>query len=444
MRIQLSDHFTYTRLLRFVLPSIVMMVFTSIYSVVDGLFVSNFVGKTSFAAVNLIMPLLMGLGTFGFMIGTGGGALVSKTLGEGKPQRANQHFSMLVCMTLLGGLVLTVVGLLALRPVAVAMGATGALLEDCVLYGSILLAFQTAFMLQNVFQSLFAVAEKPHLGLGITVAAGLTNIVLDALFIAVFRWGLPGAAVATVVSQTVGGVLPILYFSRRNSSLLRLTKPVFHVKTLLQVCTNGASELMTNLSNSVIGVLYNLQLIRLAGENGIAAYGVIMYVNFIFNAIFFGYAIGSAPVVGYHYGAENFGELKNLLRKSLGFVGLSGVTLTSLALLLAAPLSTLFVGYDAALYELTVHGFRLFALSFLLGGFNVFSSAFFTALNNGLASATISFARTLLFQSAMVLILPRLLGIDGIWLAVGVAELLALSVSIFLLVKLRGRYCYAA
>lgn len=444
MRIQLSDHFTYTRLLRFVLPSIVMMVFTSIYSVVDGLFVSNFVGKTSFAAVNLIMPLLMGLGTFGFMIGTGGGALVSKTLGEGKPQRANQHFSMLVCMTLLGGLVLTVVGLLALRPVAVAMGATGALLEDCVLYGSILLAFQTAFMLQNVFQSLFAVAEKPHLGLGITVAAGLTNIVLDALFIAVFRWGLPGAAVATVVSQTVGGVLPILYFSRRNSSLLRLTKPVFHVKTLLQVCTNGASELMTNLSNSVIGVLYNLQLIRLAGENGIAAYGVIMYVNFIFNAIFFGYAIGSAPVVGYHYGAENFGELKNLLRKSLGFVGLSGVALTSLALLLAAPLSTLFVGYDAALYELTVHGFRLFALSFLLGGFNVFSSAFFTALNNGLASATISFARTLLFQSAMVLILPRLLGIDGIWLAVGVAELLALSVSIFLLVKLRGRYRYAA
>lgn len=444
MRIQLSDHFTYTRLLRFVLPSIVMMVFTSIYSVVDGLFVSNFVGKTSFAAVNLIMPLLMGLGTFGFMIGTGGGALVSKTLGEGKPQRANQHFSMLVCMTLLGGLVLTVVGLLALHPVAVAMGATGALLEDCVLYGSILLAFQTAFMLQNVFQSLFAVAEKPHLGLGITVAAGLTNIVLDALFIAVFRWCLPGAAVATVVSQTVGGVLPILYFSRRNSSLLRLTKPVFHVKTLLQVCANGASELMTNLSNSVIGVLYNLQLIRLAGENGIAAYGVIMYVNFIFNAIFFGYAIGSAPVVGYHYGAENFGELKNLLRKSLGFVGLSGVALTSLALLLSAPLSTLFVGYDAALYEMTVHGFRLFALSFLIGGFNVFSSAFFTALNNGFASATISFARTLLFQSAMVLILPRLLGIDGIWLAVGVAELLALSVSVFLLVKLRGRYRYAA
>lgn len=443
MRIQLSDHFTYQRLMRFVLPSIVMMIFTSIYSVVDGLFVSNFVGKTPFAAINLIMPLLMGLGTIGFMIGTGGGALVSKTLGEGQPEKANQYFSMLIYMTVFGGILLTVIGLCALYPVATAMGASGELLENCMLYGNIMLTFQTAFMLQNVFQSLFAVAEKPKLGLLITVAAGMSNIVLDALFIVVFRWGLAGAAVATVISQVVGGVVPILYFSRKNSSLLRLTVPTFQVKAMLKVCANGSSELMTNLSNSVIGVLYNLQLIKLAGENGIAAYGVIMYINFIFNAIFFGYAIGSAPVIGYHFGAENDSELKNLYRKSLTFIGICGVALTGLALLLAAPLAKLFVGYDVELFEMTAHGFRLFALSFLIGGFNIFSSAFFTALNNGFVSATISFARTLLFQSVMVLTLPLLLGIDGIWLAIGVAELLALCVTIFFFMSKKKQYRYA-
>lgn len=443
MRIQLSDHFTYKRLLRFVLPSIVMMIFTSIYGVVDGLFVSNFVGKTPFAGLNLIMPLLMGLGTIGFMIGTGGGALVSKTLGEGLPQRANQYFSMLIWMTIVSGIILTIIGLFMIRPVAIAMGTTGQLLEYAVLYGKIMLTFQTAFMLQNVFQSLFAVAEKPHLGLIITAAAGITNILLDALFIIIFQWGLPGAAIATIISQLVGGIVPIIYFVRPNSSLLRMTKPVLDIKAMTKVCTNGSSELMTNLSNAVIGILYNLQLIKLAGENGIAAYGVIMYVNFIFNAIFFGYAIGSAPVIGYHYGAENHGELSNLFRKSLTFIGISGFLLTGCALLLATPLAKIFVGYDAQLLELTAHGFRLFALSFLLGGFNIFSSAFFTALNNGFVSATISFARTLLFQSMMVLLLPLLLGIDGVWLAIGVAELLAFSVTLFFFAKKKNQYHYA-
>lgn len=443
MRIQLSDHFTYKRLFRFVLPSIVMMIFTSIYGVVDGLFVSNYVGKTPFAAVNLIMPLLMGLGTVGFMIGTGGGALVSKTLGEGQTEKANQFFSMLIWITVISGIILTVIGLAVIRPVAIAMGASGELLEYCVLYGSIMLSLQTAFMLQNVFQSLFAVAEKPNFGLIITMAAGLTNIVLDALFIAVFKWGIAGAAIATVISQVIGGVVPIIYFSRPNSSLLRLTKPVFKLKTILKVCANGSSELMTNLSSSLISILYNIQLMKLAGENGIAAYGVIMYVNFIFNAIFFGYAIGSAPVVGYHYGAENHSELKNLFRKSLIFVGVSGVSLTALAVLLSGPLSHIFVGYDQELFAMTKHGFQLFALSFVLGGFNIFSSAFFTALNNGLISALISFARTLLFQSVMVLVLPMLMGINGIWLAIGVAELLALMVTIFFFVSKGKQYHYA-
>lgn len=443
MRIQLSEHFTAAKLLRFVLPSVAMMIFTSIYGVVDGLFVSNFVGKTPFAAINLIMPFLMGLGALGFMIGTGGSALIARTLGEGDRERANRYFSMLLAVTVVSGLVLTVVGLVLLRPIAAAMGATDALMEDCVLYGRILLTFQTAFMLQNVFQSFFALAEKPKMGLGMTVAAGMTNIVLDALFVAVFRWGLAGAAIATVISQVVGGAVPLLYFARPNSSLLRLVKPRFDGRALGKVCLNGSSELLTNLSTSLVSVLYNFQLMKLAGEDGVAAYGVLMYVNFIFLAIFFGYAIGSAPLISYHYGAGNRAELQNLFRKSLLLMAGCGVVLTLLAEAVAAPLSRVFVGYDAALYEMTCHGFRLYALSFLAAGLNVFGSAFFTALNDGPVSAAISFLRTLVFQVAVVLVLPVLFGIDGIWLAVTVAELLALAVTTSFLVGKRKKYHYA-
>ena len=324
MKIQLSDHFTTGKLLRFVAPSIVMMIFTSVYGVVDGLFVSNFVGKTAFAAVNLIFPLLMILGALGFMIGTGGSALVARTLGEGDSGRAQRYFSMLVYVTIGGGIVFSVLGLLFLRPIAVLLGAQGAMLEDCVVYGGILLAGQTMFMLQNVFQSFLITAEKPHFGLGVTVAAGLTNIILDFLFIAVFRWGVAGAAIATAASQFVGGGVPLLYFARPNRSLLRLGKTKLDSRALLKACTNGSSELMTNLSSSLVTVLYNFQLMQLAGEDGIAAYGVIMYVNFIFIAIFIGYSIGSAPVVGYHHGAGNSTELKSLFRKSLLLVGAAG------------------------------------------------------------------------------------------------------------------------
>lgn len=443
MRIQLSDHFTTGKLLRFVAPSIVMMIFTSIYGVVDGLFVSNFVGKTAFAAVNLIFPLLMILGALGFMIGTGGSALVARTLGEGDGGRARRYFSMLVYVTIGGGIFFSVLGLLFLRPIAALLGAQGAMLEDCVVYGGILLAGQTMFMLQNVFQSFFITAEKPHLGLGVTVAAGLTNIVLDFLFIAVFRWGVAGAALATAASQFVGGGIPLLYFARPNPSLLRLGKTNLDGRALLKACTNGSSELMTNLSSSLVTVLYNFQLMQLAGEDGIAAYGVIMYVNFIFIAIFIGYSIGSAPVVGYHHGAGNSTELKSLFRKSLLLVGAAGVALTAAAEALALPLTKIFVGYDAALLAMTCRGFRLYSLSFLLTGFNIFSSGFFTALNDGFVSAVISFLRTLVFQTAVVLVLPALMGTDGIWLAIVVAELLALAVSAWFLWRKRGKYRYA-
>lgn len=442
MRIQLSDHFTYRRLLRFTIPSIIMMICTSVYSIVDGLFVSNFVGKTPFAALNLMMPLLMGLSTLGFMLGTGGSAVVAITLGEGKKELANQYFSMLVYITIGVGVVMSIIGITFIRPIAIAMGATAELIEYCVIYARISMISLPGFMLQILFQSFFVTAEKPGLSLRMSLISGLTNVVLDFIFIVVFHWGIAGAAAATAAGELLGGFIPIIYFARKNSSLLRLTRTRFYGKVLLKTCTNGSSELMTNISSSVVNMLYNFQLMRLAGENGVAAYGVIMYANFIFSAIYIGYSIGSAPVVGYHYGAGNSSELKNLVGKSLRIISAAGLILTCLAELLAYPLTNIFVGYDTVLFELTRHGFRIYALAFLINGFNIWGSGFFTALGNGIVSAIISFLRTLVFQVSIVIILPIFLGVDGVWLAIVIAEGLALMVTGTFLIKKRKKYRY--
>lgn len=443
MKIQLSEHFTYKKLLRFVLPSIVMMIFTSIYGVVDGLFVSNYVGKTAFAAVNLIMPFLMAISALGFMIGTGGSAIVAKTLGEGKKEQANEYFSMLVYLTLIGGIVLSALGILFSPLIARGLGADSALLTNCVLYARITLLSMPAFMLQNVFQSFFVTAEKPKLGLGVIVIAGVTNMVLDFLLVGVFQIGLAGAAFATVTSECIGGLFPILYFARKNSSLLKLGRTHFNGQIFLCACGNGSSELMTNLSSSIVNSLYNIQLMNLAGENGVAAFGTIMYVNFIFIAIFLGYSIGSAPLVSYHYGAGNHDELKNLFQKSLRLIGIWGLMLFILAQLIARPLAAIFVGYDADLFSMTQNGFRIYCIAYLINGFNIYGSSFFTALNNGLISAAISFLRTLVFQLAAVLLLPLLLDINGIWSAVAVAELLTLGLTVTFFVRNRKKYHYA-
>lgn len=443
MKIQLSEHFNYRKLIRFVLPSIVMMIFTSIYSVVDGLFVSNYVGKTALAAVNLIVPFLMGFSALGFMIGTGGSAIVAQTLGEGKKEEANEYFSLLVYVTVIGGVILCVIGALMVPWVAQLLGAEGELLDMCVMYGRILFISATPFMLQSVFQSFFVTAEKPKLGLLVVVIAGVTNMVLDFVFVGLLGFGLAGAAAATVCGEFIGGLFPLFYFGRNNSSLLRLGKTHFRGNVLLKACTNGSSELMTNLSSSIVSSLYNLQLMKFAGENGVAAYGTIMYVNFIFLAIFFGYSIGSAPIISYHYGAGNHPELKNLFRKSLTIISICGIVLSVSAQLLAAPLSRIFVGYDAELLAMTEKGFRIYCIAYLIIGFNIFGSSFFTALGDGLVSATISFLRTLLFQVAAVLVLPVLLDIDGIWCAVTVAEGFTLCMTVAFFLTKHKKYHYA-
>ena len=419
-----------------------MMVCTSLYSTVDGFFVSNFVGKTSFAAVNLIMPIAMGVGSIGFMFGAGGSAIISKTLGEGKNEKANQYFSMLIYTAIIISVVMSVIGIIFIRSISASLGATGELLENCVIYGRILFISMTAFILQNIFQNIFVAAEKPTLSLRISIIAGLTNAILDYLFMAVFHWGIAGAAVATAIGQVVGGIVPIIYFSKKNDSILQLTKTKFYGKILLKVCTNGSSEMVTNLSSSLVSILYNFQLMKIAGENGLAAYGIIMYVNFIFTAIFIGFSIGTTPIVGYHYGAANHDELKNLFNKSIKLIVGTSVALTLLAGIFSAPLVNIFASYDMELFAMAYHGFRLYSIAFMLMGINIWGSAFFTALNNGGVSATISFLRTFVFQVIAILILPIFFGINGIWLAVVVSELLALLVTITFLIKNKTKYLY--
>lgn len=442
MKIYLSDKFTYGKLLRFTAPSIIMMIFTSIYGVVDGFFVSNYVGKTPFAAVNFIYPFLMILGTVGFMFGTGGSAIVAKTLGENNEEKANRLFSFFVYISVALGAVIAVLAFIFIRPIAAALHAEGELLENCVLYGRIFILGLPMYVLQMEFQSFFVTAGKPGLGFLSTVAGGLTNMIFDALFIVVFKWGLAGAAAATVMGQCVGGIIPLAYFFRPNTSLLRLGKTNFDGAALLKATTNGSSELMSNISMSLVSMLYNIQLIKYAGEDGVSAYGVLMYVNLVFLAIFIGYSIGTAPVIGYHYGAKNPAEIGSILKKSFVIIGISSLAMLGFSEVMAGPLSRIFVGYDPALYEMTVHGFRIFSFQFLFAGVSIFASSFFTALSNGGVSAMISFLRTLVFQTAAILILPLIWKLDGIWISIVAAELVSFVVSLIYIAAKRKKYGY--
>lgn len=440
--IQLSDHFTYKKLFRFVLPSIGMMIFTSIYGMVDGFFISNFVGKTSFAAVNLIIPCTIVFGAVGFMISSGGNAIVAKSLGEGKREQANKWFSMLIYLTILVGAVLSVLGVIFIRPLAHLLGADDTLIGDCVTYGRIMLISLVPFMLQIFFQTFFVTAEKPQLGLAFTLLSGVTNMGLDALFMAVFHFGVVGAAAATAIAQCVGGIIPLIYFARKNSSILRLVKARFESGAIMKSCFNGFSEFLSQVSGAFVSMIYNVQLLHFAGENGVAAYGAIMYVDFIFVAIFVGYSVGSAPVIGYNYGAQNHAELRNMYKKSMTIMVIVGILMLAFAQIIAKPLAVIYVGYDRELFDITIHGFRIFSWVYLICGINIFASGFFTALNNGAVSAIISFLRTIIFKVSAVLILPNFIGIDGIWVSVVLADLLAVIISLIFLITKRKKYKY--
>lgn len=440
--IQLSEHFSYIKLMRFTIPTIAMMIFTSIYGVVDGLFVSNIVGSEAFAGVNLIIPALMMLGSVGFMVGTGGSALVSKTIGEGNKKLANRYFSMLIYFLLIVGIVLSILGNVFIRQISELLGAKGEMVDICSTYGRTLLCSLPFFMLQNCFQSFLVVAEKPAMGLCVSVIAGLSNMVLDFLFIYVFRLGVFGAALATAISEFVGAAIPLIFFIRKNNSPLKLIKTKLELKPILRTCSNGSSEMVTNISMSLVNMLYNLQLVKFAGYDGVVAYGIIMYVGFIFSGTYLGYCVGVAPIVGYHYGAANTAELKNLFKKSLFLLSSAAVVLTACAELLSSVLAGIFVGYNQDLHDMTTNAIQLFALSYIISGINIFASAFFTALNNGLVSAVISFMRTLVFQIAFIFILPELLGLNGIWLAVVGAEICSLIISVSFFEANRKKYKY--
>ena len=443
MRIQLSEHFTYKKLLLFALPTIATMLFSMIYAIVDGLFASNFVGKSAFTAINLIVPFISILGAIGFMFGAGGSALVAKAIGEGEREKANHIFSLLVCVIVSSGILCTVIGEIFLPQIAVLLGANEETYEYCMLYGRIVLGSLTFFMLQNIFQGFFVVAEKAKLGLIITVCSGLTNIILDALFVLAFKWGIVGTAVATSASQMVGSVIPIIYFLSKNNSLLRFAKPVWNIKALIRTCTNGSSEFLTTISSSVVTLLYNFQLLKLAGNDGVAAFGVITYIATIFMYIFSGYAVGCSPIISYHFGAKNELEVKNVLRKSLVIIFISGIIMTGLSEALAYPLTKIFVSSDEGLCNMTVNGLRIYVVCFLICGVNIFASAFFTALNNGFASFAISFIRTVIFQISAIMVLPIFFYLNGVWCAILVSESLAIIISIAFLVGYRKKYNYS-
>lgn len=444
MAIQLNDHFTYKKLFKAVVPSVLMMLFISIYSIVDGLFVSNVVGDTAFASLNLVYPVLMIVGGVGFMIGTGGSALVSKTLGEGKKEKANQYFSMFIWLTLILGIIISTVLYICTPSLTLMLGAEEDMVDYCVTYARICLIFQTSFIVQNTFQSFFVTAEKPHLGLILSLVSGVCNIVLDALFIVVFEMGIAGAALATGISQTIGAVVPIFYFRLKKDLIIKLGKPVFKIKPMINGCINGISELVTNISASIVGIIYNFQLLKLAGQDGVSSYGVILYCQFIFLAIFFGYSMGTAPIVGFNYGANNKEELQNIFKKSLKIIGVTSLILFGFSEILARPLSMIFVSYNQELLEMTVRGFRIYAISFIICGFNIYSSAFFTALNNGGVSLLLSIGRTFVFQIISVILLPIFLGLDGIWASIIFSELLALIMTILFFILMNKRYGYYA
>lgn len=442
MSIQLSDHFTFGRLLRFTIPSIIMMIFTSIYSVVDALFVSNFVGKTSFAAVNLITPVLVITSSVGFMIGSGGSARVAMLLGERKTKDANLVFSMLIYVTGIFGIILSILGFIFMDKIAAFLGAEGKLSQDAAFYGRLLICACPFFIMQNIFQSFLVVAEKPKMGLVLTIGAGITNIILDALFIVIFKWGLLGAALATCISQVLGGGIPLLYFCFPNKTALRFGKFVMQMRELFKACTNGSSELVTNISVAFVSILYNYQLVKIAGENGIASYGALMYVSCIFAAVFIGYGIGTAPVISYHYGAENKDEVKNLLKKNMIFAAVSGIVLFLVSEMLSSPVAKIFTGYDDALFEITKRAFVLYSFSYIFAGLNTIASAFFTALNNGFVSALISFSRTFVFNIVFVFLLPMFFSLDGIWLCCACAEICTLIISLICVIMNKKKYGY--
>lgn len=442
MNIRLSDHFSYSKLIRFTLPTIAMMIFTSIYGVVDGVFVSNCVGSDAFAAVNLIMPVIMILGSTGFMIGTGGSAIVSKTLGEKKLEKANEYFSMLIYLCIVSGVILSAIGIIFIKPIAGLLGATGDIANNCIIYGRTVFFMMTGLFLQNAFQSFLVVAEKPKLGLAVTLLAGFTNMFLDFLFVYVLHLGVFGAAVATGISQFVGAIIPVIYFASGKNNILHLKKCRFNKDIIIKTCINGSSEMVTNMSMSLVNMLYNMQLMKYIGTNGVVAYGIIMYVGFIFSGTYIGYSLGSAPVISYHYGAGNKKELKSLFKHSIILLVISSVIMTLLAEVLAKYLAGIFVSYDKQLLELTTTAIRIYSVSYLISELNIFASSFFTALNNGFVSAAISFLRMFLFQIIMILLLPVIIGINGIWIAVTAAEALALVVSVIFVIINRKKYGY--
>lgn len=423
----INQDITPAGLLKFAAPSIVMMVFMSLYTIVDGIFVSRFLGSNALSSLNIVYPVISVAIALSTMLGTGGSAIISKYLGEGKNERAREALTQFVVLTLLLSFVLLILSEMFLTPISRLLGASDVLLADCRLYLGASMLFAPACMLQAVFQSFLVTAGRPGLGLLLMTGAGICNMILDYVLIVPCQMGIAGAALATGIGQCIPAVCGLCFFLFTRQDL-RFCRFTFSAKEILDACYNGSSEMVSQLSNAVITFLFNIVMMSLAGEHGVAAITILLYGQFLFNAVYLGFSIGISPVIGFQYGAGDRTKLRKIYRISFLSVAISSVVIVAAAICFSPTIVAIFTK-DQRTFELASVGFRLFAVNFLFSGINITSSGFFTALSNGKVSALISFSRTLVFIVISLLILPRILGITGAWIAIPVAEFLTLLIS---------------
>ena len=438
----ISKDFGFFSLLQFALPTMVMMVFMSLYTIVDGIFLSRLVGSNALSALNIVFPIINILMAIGIMLATGGSAVIAKKLGEGKEEEARRDFTFLIVAGVAGGLLMMAIGTIFLEELCKVLGSTKILLGDCKTYLQISLFFAPACMLQLLFQTFFVTAGRPNIGLTMTILGGVTNILMDYVLMGPAQMGIAGAALATGFGQLVPAIIGLLYFSFSRHSLF-FTMPKADFKMLLQSCMNGSSEMVSNLSSAIITYLFNIIMLRLLGEDGVAAITIVLYGQFLFNALYLGFSMGVAPVISFNYGSGNRQLLQKVYGICLKFVPVSSLIVAILALLFTPVIVGIFTSREEGIYEIAVHGFFLFSFNYFLAGMNIFASAMFTALSNGKISAIISFARTFIFIAICIILLPFVLGVNGVWIAVPVAEFLTLFLSCFYLIHYKKVYGYA-
>ncbi len=438
----LAKKFSLASLLLFAAPNIIMMIVLSMYIIVDGMFVARFIGTTALSAINMFYPAICFEMALGIMIATGGSAIAAKKLGEGKQKEAQNNLSFLMVVEGSFGIVIAVVGNLFTAEIVSFLGASAAQAPLSITYAKIIFSFAPAFFLQTAFQTFFVTAGKPALGLIVTILGGVANILLDYIFMAPLRLGVTGAAIATGIGYCIPAMVGVIFFLKAKTNPFHFVRPRFDGKVLLQACANGSSEMVTNLSNAVTTFLFNFTLLQFYGEDGVASITIILYFQYLFTALYFGYSNGIAPIISYKYGNDDRKQLQALFKNSVLFLIISSIAANVLLHFTISKLLTIFTAENSPVYQITLHGFSIYSMAFMIMGLGIFSSAMFTAFSDGITSAIISFSRTFLFIVGAILLLPAILGERGVWLAVPIAEAFGFLISILYLIGKKQKFHY--